>query len=61
MIPRLGSGDNMRSYVKPTVTKSGSLHELTQSNIYKSKGGTDVVYYTDGSSEVIPGTYISSS
>ena len=51
----------MRSYVKPTVTKSGSLHELTQSNIYKSKGGTDVVYYTDGSSEVIPGTYISSS
>ena len=39
----------MRSYVKPSVEESGSLHDMTLApRIFKSQGGSDVVFYADG-------------
>jgi hypothetical protein len=50
----------MRSYVKPTVQESGSLHDMTLSRarIYKSHGGSDVVFYTDGTTTPLGGGII---
>ena len=44
----------VEEYSAPTVTVLGSVSELTQGNVYKTTGGTDVIYVNGVETVIIP-------